>query len=291
MKTLENKVIAITGAASGIGLAISERCIALGARVAIADIDKPSLQQVLSDQNSKNVLRTTIDVSNERSVQQWAMQVFEHFGRIDAVINNAGISLSRTVCNMSREQLQRVMDINFYGVVNGVNAFLPYLQQRDDSHIVNVSSLFGLIGVPTQSAYNAAKFAVRGFTEALCQEMAGTNLNVSCVLPGGVKTNIVKSGEHFDAVDGQSTSTKELSQQFDKTARTTPIKAAQVIVRGILNNKKRILIGSDAKFIDLIQRLLPSHYDRILKPISLRQLKRLSGGDTNTNPYSTITRQ
>lgn len=269
MKTLQDKVIAITGAASGIGKALAQQCLGAGASVAIADINSDALAAFeWGDVAEQRCLATVLDVGNEAAMNAWAAEVVARFGHVDIIINNAGVSLSKTIDGMSSEQLQQVMAINFFGVANGVSAFLPYLKHRPEAHIVNVSSIFGVFGVPTQAAYNASKFAVRGYTEALQQELAATAIRVSCVLPGGVQTNIVRSGQHYDSVTGERTSTEELAKQFSKLARTSPNTAAATILRGVLKNKKRILIGRDAKVIDFLVRLLPASYDRLFGPIT-----------------------
>jgi short-subunit dehydrogenase len=154
------------------------------------------------------------------------------------------------------------MNIDFWGVVHGTKAFLPQLQAKGAGHIVNVSSIFGVIAVPTQAAYNAAKFAVRGFTEALAHEMRGSEIRISCVHPGGIKTNIIRNARFLQ--DVQSTVKEEAATGFDKLARTTPDMAAKTILAGIKANKRRILIGNDARFIDIVQRLLPASYEKVL---------------------------
>ena len=276
MNTLHHKVIAISGAASGIGLALASQCLAKGAKVAMADINHQALAECLSTATPSQLLKTVVDVSNATSVSRWADDVYQHFGTIDMVVNNAGVSLSRNIANMSLDELKWVMNINFGGVVNGVNAFLPYLKQQPQAHIVNVASLFGIVAVPSQAAYNASKFAVRGYTEALRQELQGSSVKVTCICPGGVKTNIVRNGKHFDALDGSNTSNPALVKTFDKIAGTSAEKAASLIIKGILRNKRRVLIGSDAVLLDLLQRLFPGHYDSITLPIAKLGLRLMS---------------
>lgn len=159
------------------------------------------------------------------------------------------------------------MGINFWGVVYGTKAFLPHLLQRREGHIVNISSIFGIIGVPTQAAYNASKFAVRGFTEALRQEVADSGVRVSCVHPGGIKTNIARAGRFYRDISG-SRDASRAAANFDQIARTTPAAAAQVIIDGIKSDAPRILIGADARLLDRLQRLLPASYTRVLAKLA-----------------------
>jgi short-subunit dehydrogenase len=176
--------------------------------------------------------------------------------------------LSSTVAEMSYEDLEWVMNINFWGVIHGTKAFLPKILSAGEGSVVNISSIFGIVGIPSQSAYNAAKFAVRGFTEALRQELVGTGVYALSVHPGGIKTNIVNNGRHLQDAGGQPTSTEKLGRQFDKMAQTTPAKAAQVIVRAMLQEKGRVLIGQDAVWMDRVQRTFPENYSEITRRIA-----------------------
>jgi short-subunit dehydrogenase len=186
--------------------------------------------------------------------------------------------LSDTIGSMKRSDFEWLIDINFWGVVRGTEAFLPQLLAKDDAHVVNISSVFGLVGVPSQSAYNASKFAVRGYTEALRQELeeGGAPVHVTCVHPGGVKTNIVRNGRHVKDSFGRATSTAKLSKAFDTMARTTPTAAAQTILAGVLSNAPRVLVGPDAHVIDVVQRLFPTSYPRILNG-AMRWIERRAG--------------
>ncbi len=194
------------------------------------------------------------------------------FGAVHIVVNNAGVAFTGDVEKMSFEQIERVMDVDFWGVVHGTKAFLPHLiasgSARDTSHIVNISSLFGLLAMPSQSAYNAAKFAVRGFTESLRQEMiiAGHPVQVSCVHPGGIKTAIARNAGAIAGLD-QS----EFARFFDsKLAKTSPDAAARTIVRGIAGNKPRVLVGTDAKVLDGLVRVLGARYQRLFTTVAAR---------------------
>ncbi len=183
------------------------------------------------------------------------------------MFNNAGIAFTGDVEEMSFKDIDRVMDVDFWGVVNGTKAFLPHLVASGDGHVVNISSIFGLFSVPTQSAYNAAKFAVRGFTESLRQEMALNKrpVKVTCVHPGGIKTNIARNGEQVEGRDHD-----KLASSFDKMARTSPEKAATVILKGVEGNKARVLIGADAWVLDKFVRLTGAGYQRAITAFSKR---------------------
>ena len=195
-----------------------------------------------------------------------AERVAGHFGAVHLVINNAGVALGATVERMTYEDFEWLMGINFWGVVYGTKAFLPHLKAAGEGHIVNVSSVFGLIGVPTQSAYNAAKFAVRGFTESLRQELEMEGGKVSCtsVHPGGIKTNIARNARMAEGMEHITGDPEKARRDFEKMFRTTPDEAARTILKGVRGNKRRVLIGSDARAIDSMQRLMPTAYQRIM---------------------------
>lgn len=275
MFELDNKVIAITGAGSGIGLALTRLCLERGARVAACDLNPLALLE-LQTGSTDRLHVATVDVSDQIAMAEWARAVEAHFGACDAIVNNAGVSLSSRVQTMRREDLEWIMAINFWGVVNGVEAFLPMLLRRPEARIVNLSSLFGLMAVPSQSAYNASKFAVRGYSEAMRQDLRDTTVRVVTVHPGGVKTNIVRNGKHYDSVDGSVTSTEDTAEVFAKIAGTTPEQAALTILKGLCKGSPRVLVGRDAWWLDKIQRLLPAIYDRLLLPLSQRGQRRLA---------------
>jgi NADP-dependent 3-hydroxy acid dehydrogenase YdfG len=264
MKTLSNKIVAITGAGSGIGRALALRCADLGAALAISDVNEASLAETASLVGPKPRLHTAqVDVGQRDAIYAWADRVKNELGPVDVLVNNAGVSLSQTIADMRDEDFFWLMNINFWGVVHGTRAFLPQLMSRSEAHIVNLSSVFGLIAVPTQAAYNASKFAVRGFTEALRQELAKTSVRVTTVHPGGIKTNIVRNGRHFRDVQGNADAAA-VAREFDRVARTTPEEAARQIVGAIQQKKPRLLIGLDAIIIDRMQRLLPATYDSLV---------------------------
>jgi NADP-dependent 3-hydroxy acid dehydrogenase YdfG len=270
MRSLQGKVVVITGAGSGIGRALAVESAKKGAILALADWNEEGLKETQTEARAKESIVRKLDVRSEEGFQAFASDVQKELGGAHVVVNNAGVSLSDTVGSMKRSDFEWLIDINFWGVVRGTETFLPQLLSKDDGHIVNISSVFGLIGVPSQSAYNASKFAVRGYTEALRQELeeAGAPVHVTCVHPGGVKTNIVRNGRHVKDAFGRATDTAKLSHMFDAAARTTPTKAAETILAGILSNSPRVLIGRDAQMIDLVQRLFPTGYPRVLHRVT-----------------------
>ncbi len=266
MKNLEGKIVVVTGAGSGIGRALALQLAAQGAQLALCDVNETNLQKTvdIAAAHGVKVYSATVDVSKRESVQTFADNVARALGNASVIINNAGVALSQNVEAMNRQDFEWVLNINFWGVVNGCEAFLPQLRQQKDAHIVNISSIFGIIGVPSQSAYNASKFAVKGFTEALRQELNDSNIHVTCVHPGGIKTNIARNARVHNDMFGRAADVKKLAADFDRLAATTAEEAARQIVRAIERNQKRLLIGTDAKVLDTVQRLLPNHYDTVL---------------------------
>jgi NAD(P)-dependent dehydrogenase (short-subunit alcohol dehydrogenase family) len=259
MKDFTGKVIVITGAGSGIGRALAEAFDALGARLALADVNSRGLEETRAGLKGTEVLLQALDVADRGAVQSFRDAVLKRFGVVDVVINNAGVSVSQTVEALTYEDFEWIMNINFWGVVHGSKAFLPDLNSRPEAALINVSSVFGLIAVPSQGAYNATKFAVRGFTEALRHEMRGGNLLVMCVHPGGIRTNIARSARFYQGSNGE-TDAERAASQFEKIARTTPRQAARTIIQSLRRNEVRCLIGTDAHLIDRIQRWLPVGY-------------------------------
>ncbi|MDT4941343.1 MAG: hypothetical protein QOJ34_1432 [Pseudonocardiales bacterium] len=270
MTDLRGKVVVITGAGSGIGRALACDLARRGAKLAISDVDATGLAETTKQVRviGAPVHATRLDVTDRAAVLSYADEVAAEYGVVNIVINNAGIAFIGDVEQMSFEQIERVMDVDFWGVVNGTKAFLPHLIASGDGHVVNISSLFGLMAVPGQSAYNAAKFAVRGFTEALRQEMLvnGHPVRVTCVHPGGIKTNIVRNA---DSVDGHDMNA--LVNFFDhKLAKTSAESAARAIRRAIIGNRPRAVVGPDAKILDLLVRLAGPHYQRIVSLVARR---------------------
>lgn len=264
MKTFDQRVVVITGAASGIGRALAVQLAARGASLALADMNREGLEEtraLIGEVGSRCTLQC-LDVADRAAFEAFASQVIADHGEVNVVINNAGVTLVDSVEHQSYKDFEWLMNINFWGVVHGTRAFLPHLQQAADAHIVNISSVFGLIAVPMQSAYNASKFAVRGFTEALKMELAGSHIRVSCVHPGGIKTGIARSARMNLETTGVSR--EEMGAGFDAKASTTADQAAAIIIRGMLKNKRRILVGTDAKILSLVTRLFPGSYEKLL---------------------------
>lgn len=265
MKNLKGAVVAITGASSGIGRSTAILLAKKGANLAISDVNEAELEVTAKAcrEHGAKVTTAKVDVAKREAVYAWAERVATDHGKVNVIINNAGVALGATVEAMSYDDLEWLMGINFWGVVYGTKAFLPHLRNAGEGHIVNVSSVFGLIAVPTQSAYNAAKFAVKGFTESLREELAieGVNIGVTCVHPGGIKTSIAASARMTETPGWTSARDKK---QFEKAFRTTPDEAAETIVRAIEKNQRRLLIGADAYAIDLMQRMLPVRYQDVL---------------------------
>ncbi len=264
MTDLAGKTVVISGAGSGIGRALAISAARKGANLAICDVNGEALAAT-SAEVSGRVYKEVVDVAKLDQWEGFAARVDKEFDGADILINNAGVSLSEMVVRMELADFQWVMNINFWGVVYGVSAFMPQLMSKKEAHIVNISSVFGIIAVPSQAAYNASKFAVKGYTEALRQELKGGHIKVTCVHPGGIKTNIVRNGKHYTAGTKEPVKDVEkLARNFDKIAMTSPDKAAEVIIKGIETNSKRVLVGPDAKVIDLIQRFLPTSYDVVM---------------------------
>jgi NADP-dependent 3-hydroxy acid dehydrogenase YdfG len=267
MEGFAGKVAAVTGAGSGIGQALALELARSGASVAISDIDTEGLAQTEEQLKAIGapVRSDRLDVTEREAFQIYADQINEHFGKVNQIYNNAGIAFIGDVEITEFKDIERVMDVDFWGVVNGTKAFLPHLIASGDGHIVNVSSLFGLMSMPGQAAYNSAKFAVRGFTEALRQELVLNRdpVKVTSVHPGGIKTAIARNGLTADGVDPELT-----AKLFDKRlANTTPRRAAEIILEGVRKNKARVLVGPDAVVLDLLVRITGSGYQRLLAPV------------------------
>ncbi len=259
MKTFRGRVAAVTGADSGIGRALARELAARGAHLALADIDQGGLAEtvMLGQGSGTKITSQRLDVADRDAVCTWADQVVADHGRVNLIVNNAGVGLAATVEAMSYEDFEWLMSINFWGVVYGTKAFLPYLKAAGEGHVINLSSVFGLISVPGQAAYNVAKFAVRGFTDALRMELEMNPCGVSCttVHPGGVKTNIARNARVDPSVAATLSHPDAAADDFDKLARTSPESAARQILLGVTRNRRRVLAGPDATAIDLISRL------------------------------------
>ena len=266
MKNFSGKVAAITGTGSGIGRALAVELAAKGCHVALSDVDDAGLaetvalvEQAAPVAGSVKVSAAHVDVADRDAVEAWATDVVAEHGRVNLIFNNAGVALSANVNAMTYDSFRWLMDINFWGVVHGTLAFLPHLKASRDGHIVNISSVFGLLGIPSQSAYNAAKFAVRGFTDALRTELDIEQCGVSAttIHPGGIRTNIARNAR-FEFADHEEAIDAELAAvDFERLTRTTPEKAAELIIGAVVKNKRRALIGPDAHLFDAAARLSP----------------------------------
>lgn len=274
MEGFAGKVAVVTGAGSGIGQALAIELGRSGAKLAISDVDLEGL--AVTEERLKAigapVKADRLDVTEREAFELYASSVKEHFGKVNQIYNNAGIAFTGDVEASSYKDIERVMDVDFWGVVNGTKAFLPHLIESGDGHVINVSSLFGIFSVPGQAAYNSAKFAVRGFTEALRQEMvlAKRPVKVTAVHPGGIKTAIARNAGAVEGLDAEN-----LAKVFDKKlAKTTPEKAARIILEAVRKNHARVLVGADAKVLDVIVRLTGSGYQKLFAGVVGKMLPR-----------------
>jgi NAD(P)-dependent dehydrogenase (short-subunit alcohol dehydrogenase family) len=274
MKNFTNKVAVITGAGSGIGQAVALALADEGARLALSDINRDSVQETVTIAQTRGAEARAyhLDVADREAIERHAEAVVADFGAVHLLINNAGVALQGSFAELSREDFEWLININFWGVVNGTRIFLPYLENAPQAHIVNISSVFGLVGVPGQSAYNAAKFGVRGFTECLRQELEMQNspVSITSVHPGGVRTAITLNSR-VGALRENAPSREEVDHEFQRLARTTPERAAQIILDAVRRNKRRVRVGPDAVILDWIQRLFPSGYQRLLVAMARRK--------------------
>ncbi|GAB4012463.1 SDR family NAD(P)-dependent oxidoreductase [Nocardioides ultimimeridianus] len=273
MKSLKDKVVVITGAGSGIGRALAINIAGKGGHLALSDVNEAGLAEtrVLAEKAGATQVRTDrLDVADRAAFASYAAAVAEEFGRVNVIINNAGVALSGDLNDLTYEDMDWIVGINFWGVVHGTKEFLPHLIASGDGHVVNLSSLFGLLAMPGQSAYNATKFAVRGMSEALREEMliAGHPVGVTVVHPGGIKTAIARNARVSDKEDKAAT-----AKLFDeKLAKMTPERAAEIIVNGILKNRARVLVGLDAHALHNFQKFTGSRYEDIVAKVSKRIL-------------------
>lgn len=275
MKELRDRVVAVTGAASGIGRALAVELAGRGAHLALSDVDDAGLADTVGRCEGHGVKVTSqhLDVADRDAVHRWADRVVDDHGRVNVIVNNAGVALSSTIEAMSYDDLEWLMGVNFWGVVHGTKAFLPHLRAAGEGHVVNVSSVFGLLAIPSQSAYNAAKFGVRGFTDALRIELEIERSPVSAttVHPGGIRTNIVRNARLDPETSPIGGDAVQAAREFDRVARTTPDAAARQILRAVERNRRRALIGPDAVAFDLVSRLPAGISQRILVAGSRRR--------------------
>jgi NADP-dependent 3-hydroxy acid dehydrogenase YdfG len=267
---ISGRTVVITGAASGIGRALAQRLSAHSCPVAIADVDEQALKETEAGLAGPTLTRV-LDVRDAQAQHAFAADVVDWApAPLGAVFNNAGVAVSYSVLDTVVEDDEWLWDINFHGVVNGTRAFLPFLVAQDSGAIVNTSSVFGLVGMPNQSAYCAAKFAVRGFTDSLRQELRGTGVRAVNVHPGGINTNIVRNARFRGDPDGRGRTHEQMVQEFAAITMTEPAKAARIIHRGVEQGKARILVGPDARLFDALARVAPTHYYGILTQLESR---------------------
>jgi len=265
MKSFHGKVAAITGAGLGMGRSLAVSLAKRGCHVAISDVHEENLAETakLAGVHGVKVTSKRVDVAKREEVYTWADDVVRDHGKCNLIFNNAGVAYGTTVEGCDYADAEWLMGINFWGVVHGTKAFLPHLRASGEGHVVNTSSLFGLLGFPGQSTYNASKFAVRGFTEALRIELDMMNAPVSAssVHPGGIKTNIARAARMNESVLDLGVKKLEDSHlKIEKQFRVTADDAADIILRGVQKNARRILVGTDARIYDIVQRIVPSSY-------------------------------
>jgi len=265
MKSLKDKVVVITGAGSGIGRALAVNIAGRGALLAVSDVDEAGLAETVElakQAGAAQVKADRLDVADRDAFRAYADDVLAHFGRVNVVVNNAGVALSGRVEDLEWDDIDWIMGIDLWGVIHGTKLFLPALIASGDAHVVNISSLFGLVSMPDQAFYNAAKYAVRGFTEALREEMLidGHRVGVTSVHPGGIKTAVARSAR-YSAKDDAAKSAKFFDE---KLAKMSPERAAEIIVKGVLKNQARVLVGLDAHLIHNLGKFTGSRYQDIV---------------------------
>jgi short-subunit dehydrogenase len=268
MTAIRGAAAAVTGAANGIGRALALELAARGCDLALADRDEAGLQTLaaeISGRHTQNVTLHRVDVSEPSQIEDFARAAMSAHPGLGIVVNNAGVALMGQFSEIDQAQMEWLMNINFWGVVRTTRAFLPHLAQQREAHIVNLSSIFGIVAPPGQTAYAAAKFAVRGFSESLRHElqMAGSAIRLSVVHPGGVATNIARNSRTGSGMTDNARRVQAI-ERFEAVAKTTPHAAALRIIQGIAKNEPRILIGNDARFLDLLQRFRPASYWKVL---------------------------
>ena len=276
MKSFAGKVAAVTGAGSGIGRELAFQLARRGCHLALCDVNEKGLAETVEALHRMGVKVTDarVDVSNREAVHRWANRTAGDHGKVNLVFNNAGVALGSTIEGGSYEDFEWLFDIDFWGVVHGTRAFLPHLRASGEGHVVNLSSVFALISVPGQAAYNASKAAVRAFTEALRMEleMSGAPVSATSVHPGGIKTNIARTSRGDASLEDLGLDAKNSREKFDNLFITGPDKAAGVILRAVEKDKRRVLVGPDAYVIDAMSRLMPGAYQHIVKRLVLRSM-------------------
>lgn len=279
MKDFNNKVAAITGAASGIGRELALALVTRGCHLALSDVNMASLTVTADMARKKNsrvsITITHVDMSNRDAVYAWADETVAAYGRVNMIFNNAGVALSTLLEQTKPEDFEWIMNVNFWGVVWGTQAFMPHLRASGDGHVINISSIFGLLSVPFNGCYNASKFAVRGFSEALRMELelVGAPVSATCVHPGGIRTNIARDAR-IDKTSQILTGKDPVValKKFDEMLNMTSARSAALqILRAVEKNQRRVLVGRDAKILDKLVRMLGSWY----QPLVLRAVKRV----------------
>lgn len=277
MSLTNESVAVITGAASGIGRALAIRLAREPiAGLAIADVNQTGLDETASLIANKNLFVSThvVNVADEAQMRGFVDDVISKHKRATHVVNNAGVGLGGTIAEVSLDDIRWLMNINFWGVVHGTKLFLPILEQQKSAHIINISSIFGVIAPPGSAAYSASKFAVRGFSESLRHELENTNILVSVVHPGGIKTNIANNTRAGANLKFSEEERRARIEKFNKeAAATTAEQAAEVIVRGIKARDSRIVVGTDAKLLSIFARLFPRRYYSVVNFITGGKLK------------------
>ena len=269
-RVITGRPVMITGAASGIGRALAQRLSRLGSPVAIADIDEAGLRDTARSLPGQALTRV-LDVRDAEDQARFAAEVREWLtAPLAAVFNNAGVTVASSILDADPGDDEWLRQINFDGVVNGTRAFLPILIEQNEGVIVNTSSVFGLVGMPYQSAYCASKFAVRGFTDSLRQELRGTGVSAVTVHPGGITTNIARNARIRRDPEGRGRSPEEMAADFEAVTMTSPGKAAEIICRGVERGKARILVGPDAYVFDALARVAPTHYFDVMAVLEKR---------------------
>jgi len=278
MRSFAGKVAAVTGAASGMGRELGIALAGRGCHVALSDVNEEGLAETvrLARQRGGAGLTVTserVDVGDREAVHAWAGAVVRDHGRCNAIFNNAGVGYGASVEGCEYRDVEWIFQINFWGVVHGTKAFLPHLRASGEGHVVNTSSIFGLLGFPGQSSYNATKFAVRGFTEALRieLEMTGAPVSATCVHPGGIKTSIARTARIHRSVEDLGIRDPDgMHRRTEKLFRTPASEAAEIILRGVQRNERRVLVGTDARIYDAIQRVVPGRYQWLVSRIARR---------------------
>jgi NADP-dependent 3-hydroxy acid dehydrogenase YdfG len=273
MKSFHDKVVVITGAGSGIGRALACEVARRGALLALSDVDEAGLAETVElvrGDGATQVHSARLDVADRAAFTAYAGEVASHFGRVNVVVNNAGVALAGDLADLTYDDMEWIVGINFWGVLHGTKEFLPHLIASGDGHVVNISSLFGLISMPGQSLYNATKYAVRGMSEALREEMliAGHPVGVTVVHPGGIKTAIARNAR----VSAQESKEETASLFDEKLARMTPERAAEIIAKAVLKDQARCLVGIDAHALHQFAKLTGSRYQDVIAKVSSKVL-------------------